>query len=1224
MQFFWKNPLKALPVLLVLAAYAGAVFGAAGNVQFVIGDVKLVTKARETRALQKGAEINEGDRIITGAGSSAQIKMVDGGFIAVRPNTDMGFDTYRYNGKEDGSESAVVSLLQGGFRTITGVIGRTNKHNYHIKTETATIGIRGTDHEPMVILAPAPGQIAIAAPGTYDKVNVGVAFIQTDAGSVDIQQNQVGFAPVTKAAPVILPRIPPFYKPTPAPGPQQAKEESKEGGQKETAAAAPGEKAAEAPAAIRDTAVVDPTSTVPAAPAVAAVASAPTVLAPVVAMTAAGATGDVLNTTTQTVTTSSGTQIAVTDTTVTTSGPGPALTVAYPGYYTPDATTLANINTQIQTTQTALTGAQTQLTAGNTTATAAQTALSSAQTAATAGKAAYDTAIAAGVPSTNTLMVQALNAVTAAKQALQYGLDAYDGSGTGTVGSTGASKTLVFADQALKAGNRLVASAQSQLSANTVNNLLSTTQDVDFSRESLIYLQNQVLTAGSVAASSATLAASNALNAAMSAQSAAQGAALALSSVSLTDPYYAGLKAASDAATAAANAAKSAADAAVAAANTAMTLNQGVQNLLSGAISSAYSYAQSAPYPQYLTLSGNHLTFTTDASGQVTGATSSDKYAGSNSHAVTYSATGGTLMDSGKDAATGLAWGRWQGGQLTNTNSYFGQDASGQWGMGAYDSTKNAFVIGNSYTNTINLGTASAHWITGKEPYPDYLARVLTGTAAYIFVGGTKPTDIMGNVGTLNNATLAANFTAQTVDAGVDFSIGGNNWNLQSKGASFNGRTYFYAYSCAGCTTTGGNDVMTTFNKNGSPVQAVTYNPISGTTTTSASYTPNANLSGQLLGTGLNSAALQYSVTDYVLSTKTDSITGQSITTSAPNMIQGVAGFSGPPQNTATPYRVVGLEDGYGSSIGTGNYSNYSNAYALDLSGYGIPGYTGSIYSTEAPVSRVVDSASGLTEFIGTANAYVPAGSTTTSTTTPMLSYTHAATIKIGTAVNKDVGSTTIDGNAISWGRWEGGDVDIYSLDSATKLGTVANTNKSIHWITSGILTGPINGSLPISGTANYTMVGNTSPTDFQGNVGTLGSATLNADFSKMLVNTSVTANFNAASNTGTWSTTAGNVPIGNSGRFASNTLSNGVNGITHTATCTGASCGSQTYGAISGSFIGTAAAGAVLSYRVATGATTTTSITPATGTPTVTPIPTTTTNFQPTNGVVGLAVFKK
>ncbi|OFW02198.1 MAG: hypothetical protein A3G20_09490, partial [Acidobacteria bacterium RIFCSPLOWO2_12_FULL_59_11] len=330
MQFSWKNPLHALPVLLLLAAYAGAAFGVAGNVQFVIGDVKLTTRAGVTRALQKGAEINEGDRVVTAAEASAQIKMVDGGFIAIRPNTDMGFDTYRYSGKEDGTESAIVSLLQGGFRTITGIIGRTNKQNYLVKTVTATIGIRGTDHEPMVILAPRPGQVAIAAPGTYDKVNVGIAFIRNDAGSVDIHRNQVGFAPETKAPPVVLPRIPPFYKPTPAPGPQKAKQEAKDEGKKEAApsAAAPAEKAAEAPAQIRDTAVVDPASSVTAAPAVAA---APVAVAPVVAITATGAGGTTLNTTTQTSTTSSGTTAPITQTapTILPTAP-PVLTPAVP------------------------------------------------------------------------------------------------------------------------------------------------------------------------------------------------------------------------------------------------------------------------------------------------------------------------------------------------------------------------------------------------------------------------------------------------------------------------------------------------------------------------------------------------------------------------------------------------------------------------------------------------------------------------------------------------------------------------------------------------------------------------------------------------------------------------------------------------------------------------------------------------------------------------------
>lgn len=348
MQFSWKNSLKAVSAMLLLAA--NAAFGAAGNVQFVIGDVKLTNKAGVTVALQKGAEVNEGDRIVTAAGASAQIKMIDGGFIAVRPNTSMTFDTYRYSGKEDGTENAAVSLLQGGFRTITGVIGRTNKQNYLIKTDTATIGIRGTDHEPMVILPPAPGQVAIAAPGTYDKVNVGVAFIRTDAGSVDIQRNQVGFAPVTKAAPVILPRIPPFYKPTPAPGPQKAKEESKEEGKKdsqqtaagpadkpgeekkeaapaEKPAAAPATAAAEkpaeaAPAPIRNTAVVDPTTTMATAPAAApVVATAPAVVAPVVAITATNASGATLNTTTQTTSTASGVTTPIEQTPTTGGGP---------------------------------------------------------------------------------------------------------------------------------------------------------------------------------------------------------------------------------------------------------------------------------------------------------------------------------------------------------------------------------------------------------------------------------------------------------------------------------------------------------------------------------------------------------------------------------------------------------------------------------------------------------------------------------------------------------------------------------------------------------------------------------------------------------------------------------------------------------------------------------------------------------------------------------------
>lgn len=101
-------------------------------------------------------------------------------------------------------------------RSITGWIGKTNPQAYAIKTPVATIGVRGTDHETMVILAPESGQPQSAGvPGTYDKVNQGSTVVRTDKGSVVVTPNQAAFAELEgKAAPRLLASIPDFYKPT--------------------------------------------------------------------------------------------------------------------------------------------------------------------------------------------------------------------------------------------------------------------------------------------------------------------------------------------------------------------------------------------------------------------------------------------------------------------------------------------------------------------------------------------------------------------------------------------------------------------------------------------------------------------------------------------------------------------------------------------------------------------------------------------------------------------------------------------------------------------------------------------------------------------------------------------------------------------------------------------------------------------------------------------------
>lgn len=190
-----KNQNRIISCLAVFLAFLlgnNAVYAdTAGHVQFVIGDVQLTTAVGQTHSLQKGDAVNEGDTLNSARNGSAQIKMQDGGFIAMRPDTKMKFDQFVFSGKQDGSEKGFFSLFKGGFRAITGLIGQVNKQNYRISTPGATIGIRGTDHETFVV---TPDSGIKAEVGSYNKVNVGETTMTTNKGTISILANQMGFA----------------------------------------------------------------------------------------------------------------------------------------------------------------------------------------------------------------------------------------------------------------------------------------------------------------------------------------------------------------------------------------------------------------------------------------------------------------------------------------------------------------------------------------------------------------------------------------------------------------------------------------------------------------------------------------------------------------------------------------------------------------------------------------------------------------------------------------------------------------------------------------------------------------------------------------------------------------------------------------------------------------------------------------------------------------------
>jgi hypothetical protein len=217
--------ITGLSILTFVLAPAGqALADTAGVFQFVAGDVRVALAAGSERPAAKGTPISVGDTVTTAGASMAQIKMGDGAVIVVQPESRLTVAEFHYDGKEDGTEKVRYRLEQGGFRSVTGAIGHTHKSNYSIETPIAHIGVRGTDHESWYFPADVTLDGVATHAGLYNKVNVGLTYIETSSGEVAVAPNQVGYAASALDRPHLLDSMPDFFnrsiKPTNARGNQ--------------------------------------------------------------------------------------------------------------------------------------------------------------------------------------------------------------------------------------------------------------------------------------------------------------------------------------------------------------------------------------------------------------------------------------------------------------------------------------------------------------------------------------------------------------------------------------------------------------------------------------------------------------------------------------------------------------------------------------------------------------------------------------------------------------------------------------------------------------------------------------------------------------------------------------------------------------------------------------------------------------------------------------------
>ena len=225
-----RTLLCAVLLLAGGAAWAGQVVGIVEHLSGPLMD----RKADGTvKVLAAKSEVESGDTLVAEKNTYAQLRFIDNSEITLRPGTTFKIDNFAYDADKPDGDSAVFSLVKGGLRSITGLLGKRNKEKFQLKTPAATIGIRGTTFIAQWVESPPPagaGRLApgpalppvtpalppatpalppaTLVPGLHVAVLDGLIVVTNPGGAQHFQAGQFGFVPTMSVPPIVIPQNP--------------------------------------------------------------------------------------------------------------------------------------------------------------------------------------------------------------------------------------------------------------------------------------------------------------------------------------------------------------------------------------------------------------------------------------------------------------------------------------------------------------------------------------------------------------------------------------------------------------------------------------------------------------------------------------------------------------------------------------------------------------------------------------------------------------------------------------------------------------------------------------------------------------------------------------------------------------------------------------------------------------------------------------------------------
>jgi len=192
------------------AAPAGSATAGVGQVTHLSGTLMARRADGTVKLLSVKSDVVEGDTLATQDGTYARVKFTDGAEVVLRPTSQLKVDAYQFTDGKPSSDNVVLSLLKGGLRKVTGLIGRRNRDSVRVAAPNATIGIRGT-HFGMLLCQSDCGAIrlpggTVPQNGLHLDVAAGQVTLSNPSGTQLVNAGQFAYAPAdVKAPPIIVP-----------------------------------------------------------------------------------------------------------------------------------------------------------------------------------------------------------------------------------------------------------------------------------------------------------------------------------------------------------------------------------------------------------------------------------------------------------------------------------------------------------------------------------------------------------------------------------------------------------------------------------------------------------------------------------------------------------------------------------------------------------------------------------------------------------------------------------------------------------------------------------------------------------------------------------------------------------------------------------------------------------------------------------------------------------